>query len=69
MSGTHDDAWTDANENRDDQLPDRFDERVSLEIEDGANRERPLVRMRDADEEMAWVAASIDVIESLSECR
>lgn len=63
MSGTHE------SRRHDEQLPDRFDERVQLEIEDGAERERPLVRMRDVGENEAWVAAQIDAVVSLSERR
>lgn len=58
MKGTHDD-----------ELPQRFDDDVILEIEDGSDRERPLVRMTDRLEDAAWVSASIDAVISLSECR
>ncbi|WP_458207501.1 hypothetical protein [Haladaptatus sp. NG-SE-30] len=51
------------------ELPQRFDDRTVLEIEDGADRDRPLVRMRDSRDEEAWVASSIDAVVSLSECR
>ncbi|WP_433626102.1 hypothetical protein [Halomicrococcus sp. NG-SE-24] len=63
MSGTHETST------HEEQLPQRFDERVELEIEDGAERERPLVRMRDATDDEAWVAANIDAVVSLSEHR
>ncbi|WP_327050512.1 hypothetical protein [Halomicrococcus gelatinilyticus] len=63
MSGTQESG------RHDEQLPDRFDERVELEIEDGADRERPVVRMRDAVENDAWVTAEIDAVVSLSEHR
>ncbi|WP_458188765.1 hypothetical protein [Haladaptatus sp. NG-WS-4] len=58
MKGTHDE-----------ELPQRFDDRIVLEIEDGADRDRPLVRMRDSSDESAWVASSIDAVVSLSEHR
>ena len=63
MSGTHESG------RHDEQLPDRFDDRVQLEIEDGADRERPAVKMRDVTEDDAWVTARIDAVVSLSEHR
>ena len=51
------------------ELPRRFDDETILEIEDGADRERPLIRMRDTRAEEAWVSASIDAVVSLSESR
>ncbi|WP_227352959.1 hypothetical protein [Haladaptatus salinisoli] len=58
MEGTHEE-----------ELPERFDDRIVLEIEDGADRERPLVRMRDASDDEAWVESSIETVVSLSEHR
>ncbi|WP_227375152.1 hypothetical protein [Haladaptatus halobius] len=58
MEGTHEE-----------ELPQRFDDRIILEIEDGADRDRPLVRMRDSSDDGAWVASSIDAVVSLSEYR
>ena len=63
MSGTHESG------RHDEQLPDRFDDRVQLEIEDGADRERPVVRMRDVARDEAWVTSQIDAVVSLSEYR
>ncbi|RBI63232.1 hypothetical protein DMJ13_01430 [halophilic archaeon] len=63
MSGTHETSTSE------EQLPQRFDERVELKIEDGAERDRPLVRMCDATDDEAWVAATIDAVVSLSEHR
>ncbi|SIR57567.1 hypothetical protein SAMN05421858_2906 [Haladaptatus litoreus] len=50
-------------------LPRRFDDKIILEIEDGSDKERPLIRMRDTRAEKAWVSASIDTVISLSEHR
>ncbi len=54
---------------QEEDLPRRFDDDVILEIEDGTDRERPLVRISDTREEAAWVSSSIDSVVSLSECR
>ena len=54
---------------QEEDLPRRFDENVILEIEDGSDRERPLVRITDTKKDAAWVSASIDAVISLSECR
>ncbi len=54
---------------QEEELPRRFDEKIILEIEDGSDRERPLIRMRDTRAEEAWVSASIDTVVSLSERR
>ncbi|MCO8242531.1 MULTISPECIES: hypothetical protein [unclassified Haladaptatus] len=54
---------------QEEELPRRFDEDVVLEIEDGSDRKRPLVRMTDTQQDAAWVSASIDAVISLSEYR
>ncbi|MGA9402513.1 MULTISPECIES: hypothetical protein [unclassified Haladaptatus] len=54
---------------QEEELPRRFDEDVILEIEDGSDRKRPLVRMTDTRRDAAWVSASIDAVISLSEYR
>lgn len=54
---------------QEEELPQRFDDQIVLEIEDGADRDRPLVRMRDSSDDDAWVASSIDTVVSLSEYR
>ncbi|WP_266079520.1 hypothetical protein [Haladaptatus caseinilyticus] len=54
---------------QEEELPRRFDEKIVLEIEDGSDHERPLIRMRDTRAEEAWVSTSIDAVVSLSERR
>jgi len=54
---------------QEEDLPRRFDDDIILEIEDGTDRDRPLVRISDTREETAWVSSSIDSVVSLSECR
>ncbi|WP_435156038.1 hypothetical protein [Haladaptatus sp. DFWS20] len=54
---------------QEEELPRRFDEKVILEIEDGSDHERPLIRMRDTRAADAWLSASIDTVISLSERR
>ncbi len=54
---------------QEEELPRRFDDDIILEIEDGSDRERPLVRITDTQKDAAWVSASIDAVISLSECR
>ncbi|GAA5048434.1 hypothetical protein ACFFQF_08120 [Haladaptatus pallidirubidus] len=54
---------------QEEELPRRFDDKIILEIEDGSDRERPLIRMCDTRANEAWVSASIDSVISLSEHR
>jgi len=48
------------------QLPERFDEEVQLQIEDDADG-RPTVRMQDRYVSEAWISADISALVSLPE--
>ena len=48
------------------RLPERFDEQVTLEIDDDADG-RPTVRMQDETATDAWIAADIKALVSLPE--
>jgi len=48
------------------RLPERFDERVTLEIDDDAEG-RPTVRMQDESAGEAWIVADIRALVSLPE--
>jgi len=48
------------------QLPERFDEKVQLQIEDDADG-RPTVRMQDRHVSEAWISADISALVSLPE--
>lgn len=48
------------------QLPERFDDEVTLEIEDDADG-RPTVRMTDDSAASAWISADIQALVSLPE--
>ncbi|WP_168216268.1 hypothetical protein [Halorussus halobius] len=51
---------------QDERLPERFDERVTLEIDDDAEG-RPTVRLQDESATDAWIAADIRALVSLPE--
>jgi hypothetical protein len=48
------------------RLPERFDEQVTLEIEDDTDG-RPTVRMTDDSTSDAWISADIRALVSLPE--
>ncbi|USZ66987.1 hypothetical protein NGM10_09615 [Halorussus salilacus] len=48
------------------KLPKRFDDRVTLEIEDDADG-RPTVRMQDRTSPEEWISADISALVSLPE--
>lgn len=48
------------------RLPERFDEQVTLEIEDDADG-RPTIRMQDEMATNAWISADIQALVSLPE--
>jgi hypothetical protein len=48
------------------RLPERFDEQVTLEIQDDADG-RPTVRMTDDSAADAWISADIQALVSLPE--
>ena len=48
------------------RLPERFDEQVTLEIEDDADG-APTVRMQDESATDAWISADIQALVSLPE--
>jgi len=48
------------------RLPERFDDEVSLEIEDDADG-KPTVRMQDESAADAWISADIQALVSLPE--
>ncbi|WP_435180616.1 hypothetical protein [Halorussus sp. AFM4] len=48
------------------RLPERFDEQVTLEIEDDADG-APTVRMQDESAAEAWISADIKALVSLPE--
>jgi len=48
------------------RLPERFDEQVTLEIEDETDG-RPTVRMQDDSVRDAWISADIQALVSLPE--
>ncbi|NHN60791.1 MULTISPECIES: hypothetical protein [Halorussus] len=48
------------------RLPERFDEQVTLEIEDDADG-TPTIRMQDESAADAWISADIKALVSLPE--
>ena len=48
------------------RLPERFDEQVTLEIEDDADG-TPTIRMQDQSATDAWISADIQALVSLPE--
>jgi len=49
------------------QLPERFDEQVTLEIEEDDAGGKPTVRMQDQSDTDAWISADIQALVSLPE--
>jgi hypothetical protein len=49
------------------RLPERFDEQVTLEIEEDDAGGKPTVRMQDQSDTDAWISADIQALVSLPE--
>ena len=48
------------------RLPERFDDQVTLEIEE-RDEGRPTIRMQDSSAKEAWISADIEALVSLPE--
>ena len=67
MHSSRNERYSDGYENE--QLPPRFDDRLTVEIQHGDATERPQVVIRDVTADNAWITTAVDNVNSLPECR